>query len=203
MNKYVLTWIGMIVLVFIFNSCSEKQEIERIDAKYYIGVFKGIVSIPYQELQNEKPKIDTVYLYNDFDIQGVIDTVITNPLILSQIQEELSQIKVLPDKENLEDVRIVCNIEYKDGRKDKLSINGEWATLLMLNGHYCEQNNKLVYLIKKNIGYYSIYGELVLEQFKELQDSCFIDTIVNDQGQKYWRGKKTVQPFTIYNPNVN
>ena len=184
MNQYVLTGVGVIMLVLIFSSYSKRQEIKRIDAKYYTGVFKSFVDISYQELENEKPGI------NDTPM-NVKDTVITNPEMLLQIQQELSKIEVSPEKDepDSEDIRIMCTIEYEDGRIDKIGIEGKFTDYLTLNGHYCKNCFRLMYLIKKSIGYYSRMHENMFPLFYELQDSSFKDTIINDRGQKYWRGK--------------
>lgn len=184
MSKYALTGIGMIALVFIYSSCYQKLEIKRIDVKYYTGLFEPFLNISYQELQDEKPHINN----NSMDVK---EAVITDPQVLLQIQQELSKIDVSPkkDKPGSEDIRIICTIEYKDGRTDKIGIEGRFTDYLTLNGHHCKNCFRLMYLIKKSIGYYSRMHEDTFPLFYELQDSSFKDTIINDRGQKYWRGK--------------
>lgn len=190
MNKYLLTGFCAITFLIFFCNCTEKQEIKSIYAKYYISVFKAITDISYEELENSKPQIDTLWFSEKiYNLDGIKDTLLTNSQVLFQIQKALKKIKISPQKSTVDDVRIICIIEYQDGKKEELSIDGIYTSYLKLNGCHCEDCFELIYLIKKNIGFYSGMDESGLSLFYELQDSCFKDTIINDQGQKYWRGK--------------
>lgn len=209
-NRNMLLVLYCLLFSILFVSCDKKQQIKCVSVKYFVHVFQTICSVSYEELQNAEAKIDTIeglgkiiYKKNEngenqidtiiydghYNLTGIEDTIISDSQVLLQIQRAISKLNVSSIKNSQEDVRIICTIEYQNGKKDYLDIDGKYADGLNFNGYPCKNDLELIYLIKKHIGYYSRMDESMYRVFYELADTCFKDTIINDRGQKYWRGK--------------
>lgn len=208
-SNYALVVFNCLLFSMLLTGCVENTNIKSISVKYYLGVFETICSIPYEELKNAKAYIDTIEVpgviinekshkvniqtdsieFRNYDLRGIIDTLITNPQVLCQIKQAMSRLKISSTKDTLEDVRIICTIEYQNGKKDYLDMGGIFAEGLRFNGYSCNNELEMTYLLKKNSGYYSRMPNEMLRRFYELADTCFKDTLTNELGQKYWRGK--------------
>jgi hypothetical protein len=208
MNKRLFSYLFLFVYLLLVschkNSGKNICNIEYISARYYTGVFETPVAITRQNLENEIPYRDSVGIppniqtVNGVDrIVGkwrhyprVAEAIITNRKILYKIEQALYNLSTIHAKyKRSEDVRIICTIVYRNGKRKYLSFNGEYAGGIYYEGLMYFKDNNLNYLMKKNMGYYKWMDEQDFYFFPELHDSCFNDTIIDFNGNIYWRNK--------------
>lgn len=167
------------VLVILFFACGKKQNnLSSIEVYYYNYSFESAVPVNCDSIKNEKrtqllkdtisvefSEMDQIFLINE----GIIlDTLITDFTVLREIEEELNNLSADQNISIPFNARISCYIKYKDGRKERLCIGGYLANHIMYNGRWQMPNKKLLYIIKKNIGYYQWMGEKELKGMNEL-----------------------------------
>ena len=190
MNKVITIFIS----ILFFTSCNEKTEIESIHVLYYNYRFLGEV---YKDCNKMKKKIPTMkkeVVYNQngdsvgvlIDSQGVLDTMLTDPIILKKIKFEIKKLEKDTSINYPVDARISCVITYKGGQKERLCIGGQFATEIYYNGQPQKKNNSLLFLIKSSIKYYYWMDKRELDVEDELNDkSIKRDIIINKFGEKY------------------
>jgi hypothetical protein len=147
-------------------NCSDSS-IDSIFVLYYNSLFQPFMGVKSEE-------INTIYI-PDFENKedGILDATIKDCKILTEIEHEILKLK--PSKEaSFEDVRIKATIYYKNGATKLICLNNWLSTSIFLDGFMQESNNRLLYLIKNNIGYYSWFGEPILKYMDELQDTTFV-----------------------------
>ena len=117
---------------------------------------------------------------------GVLDTTLTDPKLLENIKSEINKLKKDTGYNSPVDARISCEITYFGGRKERICLSGMIANVIYYNGEPQKKNNRLLFLIKKNIGYYYWIDKRYLECEDELNDQTIKrDSIVNKFGFKY------------------
>jgi hypothetical protein len=120
------------------------------------------------------------------DSQGILDTILTDPVLLSKIKSVINKLEKDTSINYPVDARISCVITYKDGKKERICIGGQFATVIYYNELPQKKNNSLLFLIKKNIKYYYWMDKRELNEEDELNDkSIKRDNILNKFGEKY------------------
>lgn len=176
-----------------FLSCKGQQnqntiandQIDSIYVSYYNYIFETVNAIDCENIKVKDsamvkrgviPNVSfdpSTGLYQ-FTWGGVLDTTITNPHILNEIDTEIHSLQVLDSSLCCVDARISCLIYYKNGTVKKLCIGGYFADMIQFDGYIRQDNNKLLYLIKKNINYYFHIDDEILEYMKELKDAPYL-----------------------------
>lgn len=172
-------------LAFIAYSCNHTQksnEIESIEVLYYNYILETDLPEDCGDIQKVTPLytksnvydsqtheiIEVMYLY-----YGVLDTIITDSLVLKEIANEINKLEI--DKDNTEiDARMSISINFKDGSKKQLCLGNYIVNDIMYDGKVQKQNNRLLYLIKYHSGFYSWMDDSFLVEMDELKDSTFV-----------------------------
>lgn len=155
-RKYIL----MLLVFFSFFSCVQNNKkpkenryvitIDSITSFFYNCGINTIEAITCEELANAK----MTFNFKKGRAYGVIKAKITDRETLKKIENEISLLK--PDTVDYPmDVRIAINIFYSNGDTAQICMNGHSPNILYLNGRQQMTNNRLIFLIKNNIGYYS------------------------------------------------
>ncbi|MFT3995756.1 MAG: hypothetical protein QM660_15710 [Dysgonomonas sp.] len=168
----------------LFCSCKNtKPEIESIRIAYYNYIFETSESINCDDIKvTTLPSFENILVYDSkkkdsivesyIDYQAIFDTIITNSILLKKIEDELILLKTNDSLKSI-DSRISATILYKNGKEEKLCIGGIFTNVILYNGQIQETNNKLLYLIKNNIGYYNWISTEDIEYMDELNDTSF------------------------------
>jgi hypothetical protein len=176
-------------------SCSiqNKTELESIHVLFYNYSFEPFLPVNCDDIKKSVSSMKIPTVYNEkgdsigiwVDNHGVLDTIIIDSSTLKEIEEELKNLK--PDSTNYSlDARISCVIKYKNGEKEQLCIGGYFANCIEYCGVNQIQSNKLLFLVKKNIGYYSWMGDHIVEYSDELHDKSFKrDSVIGYSGKKF------------------
>jgi len=191
MQKFII----ILSLLYACCSCNKKIEtsIDSIYVLFYNYSFEGIIPIGCDEITKTSSTMTEFVIVDAqgdstgafLNYQGVLDTTITDRSVLSAIEYELNTSKK-DTLINLMDARISCFIRYKDGREERLCIGGYWAEYVAYNNCVVVTANKLLFLIKNAIGYYSWMGDNILNYSYELKDSTILrDSIIGYSGKKY------------------
>jgi len=152
------------------------SSIDSITVSYYNQYFESPLARKYSDIMTAKrPTFEKIYIANSGDYNvlytGVIDTVIANCSVLLSIESELNTLK--PDTSfAVKDFRIALIVYYKDSKLPKKVLINE-SNDVFLNNILQIKNNKFIYLIKKNIGFYSWFTRDYLEDMEELNDTTF------------------------------
>ena len=166
-KMYILSSIMMALFLICCSSAQNKDEIESIYILYYNYSFASDFPTNCDQIKvginKEIPQIRTSFVINNHgdtinhqvNYYGVLDTTITDPLALKDIANELKNLQADSANNYSFDARISCFIKYKNKKEERLCIGGEFTDGILYNGTVQKTNNKLLYLIKQNIDYYS------------------------------------------------
>lgn len=191
---YILSSIMMTLFLVCCNSAQNKDEIESIYVLFYNSTFTTDIAIDCDQIKKNIPPMDTTLVVNQHgdsigimvNNYGVLDAIMTNPVVLKDIANELRNLQADSASNYSFDARISCFIKYKNKKEERLCIGGEFTDDILYNGMRQKTNNKLLYLIKQNIGYYSWIDDRFLEYYYELQDKSFKrDSVVGYFGRKF------------------
>jgi hypothetical protein len=187
MKKYIIILLGVI----FFISCQEKNEktIESVKVWYYNGIFESIKFYKCDDIVYLPEKIDTLDVMLEdgryLPKQAVVlESVITDKEILQEIAIELHKQKVT-ERCNYPDVRMKCYLSFSDGQIDSLCTGNFLTTCAVYNEQPIELTNKLIYLIRKNCGFYWWIGADYMKYFDELNDTTF----VREKVKSRWGGE--------------
>ena len=103
------------------------------------------------------------------DSMGIVDTLLTDPVLLREVQNELKKLKP-NDNPYPPDARASYTLRYKDGTEEKICM-GEYNYFGFRGRSYT--NNRLLYLLRKGIDYYRIVWEPMIDGLEELNDTTF------------------------------
>ena len=180
----------LIFLLLIVCGCDKKNDtnIKSIYVLYYNYSFEPMIPIDCDKIKKKLPSKKKENHYSGISIRrgGVLEKTIKSKKLLKEIENEI--VKLQPDTSiDYIDARISCFIRYKDGREDRLCIGGYFANDIFYNGQCQIQNNKLLFLIKNAVNYYSwMDGEKYLKYQDELNDKSLIrDSVEDRSGKKY------------------
>jgi len=166
------------ILVFsVFTACnsnrkstdiSEKTDVEGVFVTYYCGMIDTHKAIRCERLA----EIQAIHPANDYSLlsEGIIsliDTFIVDKPILKEIESLLT--KREPAEDYNEDARMYVSINYLDGTAEGICL-GMNTPQVMFNGKPMFIDNKLIYLLRLNSGYYRWFDNDELELFKEYKD---------------------------------
>lgn len=159
---------------------TKDAEIESISVLYYNYLFIEKYLIPCDGIKLSVPDFEK-------DHRGVLDAIINDSKVLEEIKEQLVTLE--PSTDNyLIDARITATINYKNGRQDELCIGQMDANTIFLNGIQQKMNNRLLYLIKNNIGYYPWMIGDGLQEMTELKDNSFMkEPFISNDYYKNWQ----------------
>jgi len=192
MRKIIIYYVlitGLIACSIPSNKTKHKRNnicessIDSIKVSYYNIYFESPLARKYNDIMKAKrPSFEKVYIGNtrDYHVKytGVIDTVITSCEALFAIELELKRLK--PDAEfAAKDMRIALTFFYRNSKQKSIILINEYNNIF-LNDVLQNKNNRLIYLIKKNIGFYSWFTRGELKHMEELSDSSFVkDSVIN------------------------
>jgi hypothetical protein len=142
--------------IALFISCLRSTKDESLP-RIQISYFKGIIERPRRTICGEISGIPPM--------EYKIDTLIVDKELIEEICKCISHLKVNKDFSSC-DVRLDCFIQQKIDTI-KLCI-GEFDCILK-DGVSMERNDSLLYLIRKNSGYYNYYKKDQLKYFEELK----------------------------------
>jgi len=203
MKKYIFLILYFASLFFMSGCKNNKQpndeniytSIEKINVLFYNYLFESPMSISCNSIKKEISSMDTIYVYDydtntlsgefRIDNQGVFEVELTEAILLKEIEKEL--LKLSPaDSTSTFDARISCMVKYKNGKCQKLCIGGYFSEDISYQEINQKRNNRLLYLIKNNIGYYSWMSRSKYIYMKELQDVTFKrEAIIDYKDVKY------------------
>ncbi|MBP1631249.1 MAG: hypothetical protein H6Q15_2142 [Bacteroidetes bacterium] len=177
-------------------SCKKHNEnsIESIYVLYYNYTFDPIVPIICSDMKKNIPPMTESKIFNErgdsvgtiVNNRGILDTTLTDLSLLENIAIELKNLRPNDSIMFDADARISCTIKYRSGKKERLCIGGVLADCIDYCGIPQNKNNRLLYLIKSSIGYYSWIGDKELKSFDELHDCSFKrDSVVGHSGRKF------------------
>src|ERR1035437_1775953 len=163
---YILIIIGLIACIKTNDNKTNNRvkvvcesSIDSIKAVYYnYQHFMPTKGISYSDIiKKKRPTFKKIYIANtgNYEIKytGVMDTLITNCDVLLSIESELKNLK--PDTSfAAKDVRIAFVLYCKDSKSPKIILINDFNDLFFNDKHQAK-NKKLIYLIKRNIGFYS------------------------------------------------
>lgn len=159
MKKNKLQWIKILFAVFVFTFFSAKQPNKHsvIYISYYKGLAETLVPIrcgDIAKIPSESFKVDTIiadsYLVNEIKKQAEIAQKNTSRLFSGC------------------DIRMDCKVFHNNTESMKICIGQ--LDCIVINGEPVGSNNKLLYLIRKNSGYYNYFNREQLRHiFKELK----------------------------------
>lgn len=107
---------------------------------------------------------------------GILNASITNCNTLKEIDKELKTLKA-SDQLGDADIRIIFSVNYKNRKDTTLCIGGYFASDIVNKervGLTTENTNRLIYLIKNNIGYYTWFDDNDYKYMDELKDTTFV-----------------------------
>lgn len=176
--KYIYCFI-----LIVFISCTNNKQVEnkelnniksvdniKIDSirvLYYNYIFNRITAINCDRLKDYIPD------FKSGDSDGILPFLITSQLVLEEINSEINRLS--PSQGRSEpDIRINFKIFYSNKEQKQICIGNIYSSEIFIDGVLQEQNNRLLYLIKNNAGYYSWFGKHEFDFMPELQDTTFI-----------------------------
>lgn len=177
--RYELLFFTLVLSQFL--SCERENSIDSMEGVYYNYIFSSSKLIDCDEIQvdstENKENNFTVtesdgFVFYTPSYQRVVDTIVADRKILKEIQIELDKLEILEDTFDV-DARIRVEFNYSNGENKKLCIGGEFTNHMMLDGKKVKTNNRLLYLIKYNLGFYSWLHNYQLDIMDELQDTTF------------------------------
>lgn len=174
----------LFLLIFVFANCSQKNNkigysrkiidtcncvISSIDALYYNYIFDTSTAVNWNDVKLNVPDFKK-------NSHGVLDAKITNCLVLREINEELKTIHPMTKQWPGADVRIVFSVNYKNGKDTVFTICGYFSDMIFSKERVAlstNNTNRLLFLLKNNIGYYSWIDKDYYQYMPEIQDSSF------------------------------
>jgi len=188
----------IVFLILCMVSCNHKKstdptynaitKIDSIEVLFYNSLFESFLTVDCDEMVYFPEKVDTLdviledgsYLPKE---STILKSVITDKNVLYAIEQELDSMQ--PLDWNYIDARMKCFIYCADNQIDTLCIHA-YSNFAIYNNRYVRFSNKLLYLLRKNCGFYRWIGTDMMQYFNELNDPTFVrETITNRWGQKY------------------
>lgn len=152
-------------------------------ALYYNTSFMNKAMIGWEDIQLDIPSFD------DGQSIGVLDALITNPKVIEEMQQLIEALQPATDSLSLPDYRIAVTLKYKSGKTQRLGITDSHSVhQIYLNDVAQQTNNRLLYLIKNNIGFYPwLIGDNLAQQ-SELYDNSFLkEPFIQSYYYKEWQ----------------
>lgn len=171
----------IVIIASLLVSCSQKKHEDKLDES--------------RAGEKNERKIDSVsvYFYNyirqdekavgcgEIQITGsendelnrtVLSCKLTDTPLLDVIASRIDSLR--PSASSAaEDIRISAKISYNNNTSSMLCIGGMYSDLIFLDGILQETDNKLLFMLKNNIGYYPWMIGDALMNMSELKDNSF------------------------------
>lgn len=153
--RYTLFCICMNTLIMCKSFNTSYPQIESIHVKY----LKGDI---------ESPTIFNPQRISQFNSRLLKDTIIDNKKTLTSITQLIGRLKKQKNDSFLYscDIRIHCNVQYTN--KEVLNLYLGTSNCIIIKDNETSTNDTLIYLIRKEIGYYNYFSKEELSLFKEL-----------------------------------
>lgn len=201
MNKNIVLTISCIAFFFSCNTKDKKENNQDVTSSTIIedSPLKSISALYYNYLHTTKGMIYPedlklrVPTFTTDDYIGILDAEITDTLVLDKINDLVKQLEIDSSRLNSwRDARIVALLNYENGKQDTLSIEGSLPDNIYLNGIAHKPDNRLIYLIKNNIGFYPWFIGDKLYDMKELQDNSFMkEPFISSDYYKTWQKNRS------------
>jgi hypothetical protein len=168
-----------ILTAILIYSCNNNVDtnIDNIEILYYNGVFERIENVDCDEIiYNPAKQPKQKYTEDGEPVPMevcIIKATINNKQVLQEIESELEKLELFDGKNNI-DARMKCFIKYKNNSIDTLCVgdNPQWAVLNNIQS--VRLSNKLIYLLRKNCGFYKWVGYDYMQYFDEMNDTTFV-----------------------------
>jgi len=156
LSNFRIVRLLLLFIIALFISCLRSPKVDSLP-RIKISYFKGIIERPIRTICGEISGIPPM--------EYKVDTLIVDNKLIEEICKCISHLRV---KKNFEscDVRIDCFILQKPDTI-KLCI-GEFDCIVK-DGVSMERNDTLLYLIRKNSGYYNYFKKDQFKYFEELK----------------------------------
>lgn len=129
--------------------------------------------------------------FESADYRGVLDATIDNVDVLSEIKKQMLLLHSVVEV-SVQNILLTAIIEYENGATDKLCIGGHNGSTILLDGVEQSANNRLVYLLKNNAGYYPWLIGDALFSLPELIDTSFMkEPFVSSVYYKQWQNNRS------------
>lgn len=158
--------------------------IQSIDILYYNYPVEANESGDCDQLKTALPS------FSPSDYRGILDATINDSTVLGQIKQQLIALRPAT-QQTTDNIILSGTINYHNGAVDQLCIGGIDGSSLFLNGVAQENNYRLVYLIKNNVGYYPwMIGDTMFD-LPELKDNSFMkEPFVSSPYYKVWQDNR-------------
>ncbi len=207
---FVLTLFSFLCLFQFCHKKDKKNEVvvscnaqvDSIRVIYYnFCCFESPLAIKCNDLINAKratfEKInDKTHPLWPIDYTGVIDTLIIDCNVLIEIQNELNNLRNENYSDHI-DARAIAIIYFKNNTQSQLCFSGDYANVIFYNDKLQYKDLKLIYLIKKNVGYYSWFTINELENMEELKDTTFIRDSITMTYENNPRVRETIKESDV------
>ncbi len=162
----------LVILISIFTSCSQDNQtkVSSVEISYLKGHIEFAKGLNCDQISSG--------LLLD---RSIVDTIITDSQILNKLDSLLGVLKFNSSKFSV-DSRIKCEIKFNSGKTKTLCI-GEKSGIKYGSDYYNE-NLLLLFLIKRNSGYYQYFPYNDLKFFSELKDSVRLNITLNKMEKK-------------------
>lgn len=159
------------------------DSISAIDVLYYNALIIKKSMIAWDDIKPDIPP------FKQGQNIGVLDAHINNPKVISEIQQLVESLQPATDNVALPDYRIAVTLRYKSGKTQRLGLTDYRSLHLIYLDDVAQQtNNRLLYLIKNNIGLYPwLIGDDLAQQ-SELYDNSFMkEPFIQSNYYKEWQ----------------
>lgn len=203
MKKLLINVITAFIITILISGCKKENknvgdnrniiestdscncEIKSITALYYNYLFNSARARNWDDLTLNLPDFERTS-------NGVLDANITDCRTLKEIATELKKLKPSKEQRGGADIRIVLTVNYKNNNDTTLCIGGYYADGIFTKSRIeleSENTNKLLFLIKNNIGYYSWFDKDELKEMEELKDVSSTHPFIESPYYKKYKEK--------------
>jgi hypothetical protein len=152
-SKYkVVLLLFWLLLLISCNQNSKKETKPNIQISYFKGLTETIIPVKCGEII-ARPRFD-----------NKIDTIITDGHLIDKIENQIKSLKALEGSQNC-NIRIDCVINL---HSDTIKLCIGNFDCIIKDGNLMARNDTLLFLIRKNSGYYDYFSQDNLKYFKEL-----------------------------------
>lgn len=200
LSKFTFLTLLSVALSFIGCKPNDNKQTENKTAKtenkpdsiveaaalYYNTSFTDKAMVGWEDIKLDIPS------FEDGQDVGVLDALITDPKVIAEMQQLIETLQPRTDSISLPDYRIAVTLKYKSGKTQRLGITDPHCVdKLYLNDVAQQTNNRLLYLIKNNIGFYPWLIGYNLAQQSELYDNSFLkEPFIQSNYYKEWQNKQ-------------
>lgn len=148
----MMTAITIAITSVFFLGCTQNKHLSKIkcvNISFFDNTFESTVPITPDHF--DKIRLNKM-LVDDY---GVIDTIIYEDSILYKIEKQMERFKPYISDSPI-DVRIRCELIYRNNESKVFYICGIYSEQLFYNGAFQKIDKNILYIIKSNIGFYDM-----------------------------------------------